>query len=92
MAQARALGPSRVWFTLGFGIVNEVYYPRLNIPQIRDLGFIVADGCGFWVEVKWLQNYTLRLPAPGTPAVVVPKQALGNDSILGRDVSPSSVN
>ena len=39
-----ALGPSRVWFTLGFGIVNEVYYPRLDIPQIRDLGFIVADG------------------------------------------------
>ena len=21
------LGSSRVWFTLGFGIVNEVYYP-----------------------------------------------------------------
>ena len=39
-----ALGPSRVWFTLGFGIVNEVYYPRIDIPQIRDLGFIVADG------------------------------------------------
>jgi glucoamylase len=66
-----ALGPSRVWFTLGFGIVNEVYYPRLDIPQIRDLGFIVADGCGFWVEVKRLQNYTLRLPAPGTPAVEI---------------------
>ena len=66
-----ALGPSRVWFTLGFGIVNEVYYPRLDIPQIRDLGFIVADGSGFWVEVKRLQNYTLRLLAPGTPAVEI---------------------
>jgi glucoamylase len=66
-----ALGPSRVWFTLGFGIVNEVYYPRLDIPQIRDLGFIVADGRGFWVEVKRLQNYSLRLLAPGTPAVEI---------------------
>jgi glucoamylase len=66
-----ALGPSRVWFTLGFGIVNEVYYPRLDIPQIRDLGFIVADGCGFWVEVKRLQDYTLRLLAPGTPAIEI---------------------
>jgi hypothetical protein len=53
-----ALGPSRVWFTLGFGILNEVYYPRLDTPQIRDLGFIVADGSGFWVEVKRLENYT----------------------------------
>ncbi|MDE3217075.1 MAG: hypothetical protein KGO03_11775, partial [Gemmatimonadota bacterium] len=44
-----SLGSSRVWFTMGFGILNEVYHPRVDIPQIRDLGFIVADGCGFWV-------------------------------------------
>jgi len=66
-----ALGPSRVWFTLGFGIVNEVYYPRVDLPQIRDLGFIVGDGHGFWVEVKRLENYTLQLLAPGTPAVEI---------------------
>ena len=66
-----ALGPSRVWFTLGFGIVNEVYYPRIDTPQIRDLGFIVADGRGFWAEVKRLENYSLRLLAPGTPAVEI---------------------
>ena len=66
-----ALGRSRIWFTLGFGIVNEVYYPRVDSPQIRDLGFIVADGQGFWVEVKRLQTYTIRLLAPGTPAVEI---------------------
>ena len=66
-----ALGRSRVWFTLGFGIINEVYYPQVDIPQIRDLGFIIADGRGFWVEVKRLENYTLRLLAPGTPAVEI---------------------
>jgi glucoamylase len=63
------LGPARLWFTLGFGIVNEVYYPRVDIPQIRDLGFIVADADGFWSEVKRNENYTLRLLAPGVPAV-----------------------
>ena len=66
-----SLGRSRIWFTLGFGIVNEVYYPRVDSPQIRDLGFIVSDGQGFWVEVKRLQNYTIRLLAPGTPAVEI---------------------
>lgn len=65
------LGSSRLWFTLGFGIVNEVYYPRIDIPQIRDLGFIVGDGGGFWVEVKRLENYSLRLLAPGAPAVEI---------------------
>jgi glucoamylase len=66
-----ALGISRLWFTLGFGIVNEVYYPRVDIPQIRDLGFIIADGEGFWAELKRLANYRIRLLAPGVPAVEV---------------------
>ncbi len=65
------LGPSRLWFTIGSGIVNEVYYPRIDIPQIRDLGFIVADGNGFWVEVKRLDRHELRTPAAGIPAVQV---------------------
>src|SRR6266436_5731414 len=69
-----ALGISRLWFTLGFGIVNEVYYPRVDIPQIRDLGFIVADGEGFWAEVKRVADYRIRLLAPGVPAVEVVHQ------------------
>ena len=64
-----ALGSSRLWFTIGGGIINEVYYPRVDIPQIRDLGFIVADGAGFWVEVKRLWRHVVHLAAPGAPAV-----------------------
>ncbi len=62
-----AIGPARLWYTLGHGILNEVYYPRIDIPQLRDLGFIVADGAGFWVEVKRLEDRTVELPAPGIP-------------------------
>lgn len=47
-----SLGSPRLWFTLGYGIINEVYWPRIDLPQIRDLGFMVADGKGFWAEVK----------------------------------------
>ena len=64
-----ALGPSRLWFTLGGGIVNEIYYPRVDIPQIRDLGFLVADDKSFWVEVKRLERHDISLAAPGAPAV-----------------------
>lgn len=66
-----SLGMSRVWFTIGGGILNEVYYPRVDIPQIRDLGFLVADGRGFWVEVKRLWRHTVELMAPGIPAVLM---------------------
>lgn len=63
-----SLGPARLWFTVGYGIINEVYWPRIDIPQIRDLGFIVADDKGFWVEVKRIGHYQLRSVAPGVPA------------------------
>jgi len=62
---------SRVWFTVGRGILNEVYWPRVDRPQIRDLGFIVADGTGFWSEVKRDATHSLRYPRPGVPAVTV---------------------
>ena len=66
-----AFSAPRLWFTTGFGILNEVYHPRADIPQIRDLGFIVADGKGFWVEVKRLCSYRSVQPEPGIPAVEI---------------------
>ncbi len=66
-----SLGPSRLWFTVGGGILNEVYHPRVDIPQIRDLGIVVADGRGFWVEVKRMYRHALTLAGPGVPAVQI---------------------
>src|ERR1700690_2070971 len=66
-----SLGSSRLWFTVAEGIVTEVYYPRIDIPQIKDLGFIIADDRGFWVELRRLGNYHATLPSPGVPAVEI---------------------
>lgn len=72
-----SLGSSRVWFTVGHGVLNEVYFPRVDLPQIRDLGFIVADGRGFWNEVKRAAQYTISTPSAGIPAVqIVHRHAL----------------
>ncbi len=62
-----APGKSRVWFTVGSGILTEVFYPRIDIPQIRDLGFIIADGKGFWVELKGLPEPRLELESTQVP-------------------------
>jgi glucoamylase len=61
---------SRVWFTVGRGILNEVYWPRVDSPQVRDLGFIVADGSRFWSEVKRDAESEVGFVRPGIPAVV----------------------
>jgi glucoamylase len=43
---------SRVWFTLSHGILNEVYYPTVDAPQIRDLQYLITDGESFFHEEK----------------------------------------
>ena len=43
---------SRVWFTLSHGILNEVYFPTVDSPQIRDLEYLVTDGESFFHEEK----------------------------------------
>ncbi|MCY0884723.1 MAG: glycoside hydrolase family 15 protein, partial [Firmicutes bacterium] len=60
------LGASRVWITLGHGILNEVYWPATDRPQIRDLGFLIA-GEGWWAEVKRLNRYRISTPGPEIP-------------------------
>lgn len=66
-----SLGSSRLWFTIAEGIVTEVYYPRIDIPQIKDLGFIIADDRGFWVGLRRLLGYRVTLASEGVPAVEI---------------------
>jgi glucoamylase len=80
-----ALGPSRLWATIGFGIVNEVYWPSAGRPQVRDLGFIVAGPSG-WHEVKRVAQYQLSLPKPYIPLPRIVHK--GSDYSLELEVSP----
>lgn len=43
---------SRVWFTLSHGILDEIYYPRVDQACTRDFGLIITDGAGFFAEEK----------------------------------------
>ncbi|MDD5658294.1 MAG: glycoside hydrolase family 15 protein, partial [Elusimicrobia bacterium] len=43
---------SRVWFTASHGIINEVYFPAVDSPQVRDLEYLVTDGESFFHEEK----------------------------------------
>jgi glucoamylase len=55
---------SRVWFTLSHGILNEIYYPRVDNACTRDLGFIVTDGHTYFSEEKRAsQHETWQLEA-----------------------------
>src|SRR5271165_2822675 len=58
---------SKVWFTLSHGIINEVYYPRVDQACTRDLGFIVTNGRDFFSEEKRncdFENHPIGLGIP----------------------------
>lgn len=59
---------SRVWFTLSHGILNEVYYPQIDLACTRDLGLIVTDGQGFFSEEKRHTRSEVSYLAEGVPA------------------------
>src|ERR1700720_2551866 len=59
---------SRLWFTLSHGILNEIYFPRVDQACTRDFGLIVTDGREFFSEEKrhcTFQNLPIE---PGVPA------------------------
>jgi glucoamylase len=64
-----ALGSSsRLWFTLSHGIVNEVYYHRVDQACLRDMGLIVTDGKDFFSEEKRHARSELSTLGDGIPA------------------------
>jgi glucoamylase len=66
-----ALGRSHLWATMAQGIVTEIYWPAVDQPQVKDLGFLIG-GPGWWQEVKRVDRYTLSTPEAGLmlPTVV----------------------
>jgi glucoamylase len=61
-------GRSRVWFTLSHGIVNEVYYPRIDAACIRDFGLLVTAEGGFFSEEKRDCSHAVEPFEAGVPA------------------------
>lgn len=70
---------SRVWFTISHGILDEIYYPRVDQACTRDLGLIVTDGSSYFSEEKRHCKFENLPIEPG-----VPVYQLNNISLDGR--------
>ena len=65
----KAISPlSRVWFTFSHGVLNEVYYPRVDQACLRDFGFMVTGGAGFFAEEKRDCSNAVDWMEDGVPA------------------------
>lgn len=62
---------SDVSFTIGQGILNEVYYPWEDEASIRDMEFLVSDGASFFSEEKSDTSHAVRMISAGIPVYVL---------------------
>src|SRR5487761_860536 len=66
---------SRVWYTLSHGILNEIYYPRVDYACTRDFGLIVTDGRAYFSEEKRDTQSAVRYVDDGVPAFSLRNEA-----------------
>lgn len=59
---------SPLWFTVSHGILNEVYYPRLDSACTRDMELIVTGPHGSFSEEKRDAVHTIEPFEDGVPA------------------------
>ena len=67
---------SSVWFTLSHGILNEIYYPRLDRACTRDFGLIVTGPDGYFSEEKRHAEHQIEPFETGVPAYRMVNTAL----------------
>jgi len=77
---------SRVWFTLSHGILNEIYFPRVDMACTRDLGLLVTDGSSFFSEEKRHCSFEIAPVEPGVPAYRLVNTELGNRYRIEKEI------
>jgi len=79
---------SRVWFTVSHGVLNEVYFPTIDRPQIRDMEFLITDGETFFHEEKRALSPKFEYVDDDAPAVrIVSRDAEGRYTMTKEIIS-----
>src|ERR1700688_4406575 len=77
---------SRVWFTLNHGILNEIYFPRVDQACTRDFGLIVTNGLNFFSEEKRHCTFEKLAIEPGVPAYELTNTCITGEYLIEKEV------
>lgn len=83
-------GVSPAWFTISHGILNEVYYPRMDQAMIRDAELIITDGTDFFSEEKRDAEHSLGFLEPDVPAYILTNRCLFKRYVIEKKILTDS--
>ena len=87
MGIGRAHNPgSDVSFTIGRGVLNEVYFPQEDMACIRECVFLVADGKGFFSDERNEVRQQERRVGEGIPAYLIENRCRTGEYSLHKEI------
>ncbi len=70
--------PSKVWYSISHGILNEIYYPQVDQACTKDLSMVVTDGKEFFSEEKHHTSHRIKYIAKGVPGYTITNSCKNN--------------
>ena len=77
---------SKLWWTVSHGTVNELYYPTIDRPQVRDLELMITDGETFVHEEKRDLEHTFDYIDADAPGALITNRDRGGRYTLTKQV------
>ncbi len=77
---------SKLWWTVSHGTVNELYYPTIDRPQVRDLELMITDGESFVHEEKRDLEHSFAYIDPDAPGALVTNRDRGGRYTLTKRI------
>jgi glucoamylase len=53
---------SKVWFTVAKGVTSEIFYPRLDVPNMQDMQYVITDGTSFVDLERDATSHSISMP------------------------------
>jgi glucoamylase len=53
---------SKVWFTVAKGVTSEIFYSRLDVPNMQDMQYLITDGSSFVDLERDATSHAVSMP------------------------------
>jgi glucoamylase len=77
---------SRIWFTIGHGTLNEIYFPDVDQANTRSVRFLISDGKDFFSDEQCDALHTVEWLAPGVPGCHIESKCKANRYTIAKDI------
>ncbi len=77
---------SRIWYTIGNGVLNEIYFPDVDQANTRSVRFLVTDGKTFFSDEEWDAEHTVTWLAAGVPGCHIESRCKAGRYHLVKDI------